>query len=87
MSGCYLLLFAAGIFGALYCLADSHTEFTEVSKQLKEVAELLGSGLIRQLTGPLAHEYLVRTPAWCLGSGPGCIVCFSYRSLNYKLTA
>lgn len=49
----------AGIFGALYCLADVHTEFSEVAKQLKEVAEILGQGLNRQLSGPLLHEYLV----------------------------
>lgn len=49
----------AGIYGALYCLADVHTEFSEVAKQLKEVAELLGLGLNRQLGGPLLHEYLV----------------------------
>lgn len=56
-SGCAA---SAGIFGALYCLADVHTEFSEVAKQLKEVAELLGQGLNRQLSGPLLHEYLVR---------------------------
>ena len=49
----------AGIFGALYCLADVHTEFSEVAKQLKEVAELLGQGLNRQLGGALLPEYLV----------------------------
>ncbi|KAF8059113.1 STY13 [Scenedesmus sp. PABB004] len=47
-----------GIYGALYCLADSHTEFSEVAKQLKEVAELLGGGLNRALSGPLAAEYM-----------------------------
>jgi hypothetical protein len=52
---------AAGIYGALYCLADVHTEFSEVAKQLKEVAELLGQGLNRQLGGQLLHEYLVRS--------------------------
>ncbi|WIA38873.1 hypothetical protein OEZ86_002148 [Tetradesmus obliquus] len=47
-----------GIYGALYCLADVHTEFSEVAKQLKEVAELLGAGLNRQLAGALAPEYV-----------------------------
>eukprot|EP00775_Hariotina_reticulata_P001838 gene1838-2170_t len=47
-----------GIYGALYCLADVHTEFGEVAKQLKEVAELLGGGLNRQLGSALAAEYL-----------------------------
>lgn len=56
-----------GIFGALYCLADVHTEFSEVAKQLKEVAELLGQGLNRQLGGPLLHEYLVRCRGWVTG--------------------
>jgi hypothetical protein len=51
---------ATGIYGALYCLADVHTEFSEVAKQLKEVAELLGLGLNRQLGGALVPEYLVR---------------------------
>ncbi|KAF6253683.1 hypothetical protein COO60DRAFT_397163 [Scenedesmus sp. NREL 46B-D3] len=46
-----------GIFGALYCLADVHTEFPEVAQQLKEVAELLGAALNRQLAGALAAEY------------------------------
>jgi len=55
-----LLLLCPGIFGALYCLADVHTEFSEVAKQLKEVAELLGQGLNRQLSGPLVNEFLVR---------------------------
>jgi hypothetical protein len=36
-----------------------HTEFSEVAKQLKEVAELLGAGLNRQLAGALAAEYVV----------------------------
>ena len=49
-----------GIFGALYCLADVHTEFSEVAKQLKEVAELLGSGLNRALSSHLAQDYVVR---------------------------
>jgi hypothetical protein len=31
-----------------------------VAKQLKEVAELLGAGLNRQLAGALAAEYMVR---------------------------
>lgn len=48
-----------GIYGALYCLADVQTEFSEVAKQLKEVAELLGQGLNRQLHGALLPEYLV----------------------------
>ena len=64
----------AGIFGALYCLADVHTEFSEVAKQLKEVAELLGQGLNRQLSGPLLHEFLVRGQAaggWGGGWGGG----------------
>jgi hypothetical protein len=62
-----LLLCPAGIFGALYCLADVHTEFSEVAKQLKEVAEILGQGLNRQLSGPLLHEYLVGLRALLLG--------------------
>lgn len=63
---------SAGIFGALYCLADVHTEFSEVAKQLKEVAELLGQGLNRQLSGPLLHEYLVRATGGLEGGG-GCL--------------
>lgn len=54
-----MLLSSPGIFGALYCLADVNTEFSEVAKQLKEVAELLGQGLNRQLSGPLLNDFLV----------------------------
>jgi hypothetical protein len=36
------------------------TEFTEVSAYLKEVADLLGGGLMRTLSGELANEYEVR---------------------------
>src|SRR5512147_1145620 len=65
----HAVLLCAGIFGALYCLADVQTEFSEVAKQLKEVAELLGQGLNRQLSGPLLHEYLVSRYT-STGSGP-----------------
>jgi hypothetical protein len=36
------------------------TEFTEVSAYLKEVADLLGGGLMRMLSSELANEYEVR---------------------------
>ncbi|KIY93100.1 hypothetical protein MNEG_14863 [Monoraphidium neglectum] len=47
----------AGIYGALYCLSDVQTEFSEVSGYLKEVADLVGGGLMRCLLGELKQEY------------------------------
>ena len=49
------------------------TEFSEVAKQLKEVAELLGQGLNRQLSGPLVNEFLVRMES-ALGYWGSCCV-------------
>jgi hypothetical protein len=66
--GVLLVVLAAGIYGALYCMADLQTEFVELSAQLKEVAELLGTCLMRALGGGLAGEYGV---SGCTGQGLG----------------
>ncbi|KAI8466517.1 MAG: hypothetical protein J3K34DRAFT_524450 [Monoraphidium minutum] len=47
----------AGIYGALYCLSDVQTEFTDVSAHLKEMCDVVGAGLMRCLVGELAAEY------------------------------
>jgi hypothetical protein len=48
------------------------TEFTEVAGYLKEVADLIGCGLIRCMSGELAGEYQVQGMGCGAGVAAGC---------------